>query len=97
MQTNPDLTKSISFSDFRNEIIKDYTTAVTSREFKQTLAASGTVTHNMGSFDVIVQLYDSVSMETVFADVVRTSSNAVTVTFGAVPTNPIKVLIIKIG
>mgnify|MGYP000860782351 CR=1 FL=1 len=32
MQTNPDLTKSISFSDFRNEIIKDYTTAVTSRE-----------------------------------------------------------------
>ena len=72
-------------------------TAITSREFKQTISASGTVTHNMGSFDVIVQLYDSVSMETVFADVVRTSSNAVTVTFGAVPTNPIKVLIIKIG
>ena len=32
MQTNPDLTKSISFNEFRNEILKDYTTAVTSRE-----------------------------------------------------------------
>lgn len=32
MQTNPDLTKDISFDDFKNEIIKDYTTAVTSRE-----------------------------------------------------------------
>ena len=32
MQSNPDITKSISFSDFRNEIIKDYTTAITSRE-----------------------------------------------------------------
>jgi hypothetical protein len=72
-------------------------TAVTSREFKTSLAASGVVSHNMGSFDVMVQLYDSLTFETVYADVVRTSSNAVTVTFGAVPTNPIKVLIIKIG
>ena len=72
-------------------------TAVTSREFKASLAASGVVSHNMGSFDVMVQLYDSLTFETVYADVVRTSSNAVTVTFGAVPTNPIKVLIIKIG
>ncbi|NNK83558.1 MAG: transketolase [Flavobacteriaceae bacterium] len=32
MQTNSDLTKSISFNEFKNEILKDYTTAVTSRE-----------------------------------------------------------------
>jgi hypothetical protein len=32
MQSNPELTKSISFNDFKNEIIKDYTIAVTSRE-----------------------------------------------------------------
>lgn len=32
MQVNPDLTRSISFNDFKNEIIKDYTIAVTSRE-----------------------------------------------------------------
>jgi hypothetical protein len=72
-------------------------TAITSREFKITIAASGPVTHNMNSYDVMVQLYDSVTMETVYADVVRTSSNTVTVTFGAVLVNPIKVLIIKIG
>ena len=72
-------------------------TAITSREFKITIAASGPITHNMNSYDVMVQLYDSVTMETVYADVVRTSSNTVTVTFGAVLVNPIKVLIIKIG
>jgi hypothetical protein len=72
-------------------------TAVTSREFKQALAGSGPVTHNMNSYDVMVQLYDSVTMETVFAYVVRTNSNTVTVTFGAVPVNQIKVLIIKIA
>jgi hypothetical protein len=72
-------------------------TAVTSREFKTSLAASGPVAHNMNSFDVMVQLYDSLTFETVYADVVRTNSNTVTVTFGAVPVNPIKVLIIKIG
>lgn len=71
--------------------------AVTSRDSKATLSASGAVNHNMNSFDVMVQLYDTVTFETVFADVVRTNSNTVTVTFGAVPTNPIRVLITKIG
>jgi len=72
-------------------------TAITSREFKQSLAASGPVLHNMNSYDVMVQLYDSVTFETVYADVVRTNSNTVTVTFSAVPVNQVKVLIIKIG
>lgn len=61
-----------------------------------TISASGTVTHALGE-DVIVQLFDAVTKETVYADVVRTSSTVVTITFGQAPTNPIRVLIAKIG
>ena len=59
---------------------------------------SYTVTHNLGSLDVIVQLYDVSSNDTVIADIVRTSTNVVTVSFSAAPTtNDIRVLIQKIG
>lgn len=61
-----------------------------------TISASGTVTHALGE-DVIVQLFDTVTKETVYADVARTSSTVVTITFGQAPTNPIRVLITKIG
>ena len=62
-----------------------------------TITATGTVTHNLGTKDVIVQLYDIVTFDTVIADVDRTSNNVVTVTFGATPTNSIRVLVQKIG
>ena len=56
-----------------------------------------TVNHALGSRDVIVQLYDNSSYDTVFADVVRTDVNNVAITFGAAPsTNDIRVLIQKI-
>lgn len=56
------------------------------------------VTHNLGTQDVIVQLYDTSSLDTVYADVVRTSVNVVTVTFSSAPTlNDIRVLVSKIG
>ena len=59
---------------------------------------SFTVTHNLGSKDVIVQLYDLSSNDTVYADVVRTSTSVVTVSFGSAPaTNDIRVLVSKIG
>ena len=58
------------------------------------------VTHNLGSQDVIVQLYDNSSLDTVYADVVRTSTSVVTIDFSSnsIPsTNDIRVLITKIG
>ena len=56
------------------------------------------VTHNLGSQDVIVQLYDASSLDTVYADVVRTSTSVVTIDFATAPaTNDIRVLISKIG
>ena len=56
---------------------------ITAREFDGTNSGSGTshtFTHNLNSRKVIVQLYDSSTFETVFAKVVRTSVNVVTVT-----------------
>ena len=56
------------------------------------------VTHNLGTKDVIVQIYDISSNDTVFADVVRTSANVVTLTFGTAPAlNDIRVLISTVG
>lgn len=65
--------------------------------YAATISASGDVTHNLGTKDVIVQLYDIVTNETVFADVVRTSTSAVKVTFGNAPANAIRVLVTKVG
>lgn len=65
--------------------------------YAATISVSGAVTHNLGTRDVVVELYDTVTYETVYADVVRTTTSAVTVTFGNAPTNPIRVLVTKIG
>lgn len=68
-----------------------------SNTFAATITASGTVTHNLGTKDVIVQLYDTNSDETVYADVDRTSVNQVGITFATTPTFGIRVLVQKIG
>lgn len=61
-------------------------------------ATSATVTHNLGTRDVMVQLYDTSSYDTVFADVVRTDTNTVTLSFGTAPAaGDIKVLITTVG
>ena len=62
-----------------------------------TISANATVTHNLGTKDVIVQLYDTVTFDTVYADIDRATTNTVGVSFGATPTNSIRVLIQKIG
>jgi hypothetical protein len=60
-------------------------------------ATSITVTHNLNTRNVIVQLYDAATYDTVITDVVRTNNTTVTLTFATAPTsNAIKVLITKI-
>ena len=60
------------------------------------------ITHGLGTEDVIVQLFDSSSKETVFADVARTdksnsaSTSKIKITFAAAPSNDIEVLITSI-
>ena len=65
--------------------------------FATTIAATATVTHNLGTKDVIIQLYDVTTDETVFADVERASTNTATITFASTPTNSVRVLVQKIG
>ena len=62
-----------------------------------TTATPSPIVHNLGTKDVIVQLYDKVTFETVYADVQRNDDNQVTITFAAPPTNIVRVLIQKIG
>jgi hypothetical protein len=56
-----------------------------------------TITHNLGTRDVIVQCYDASSYETVYAQVVRTDANNVTIdTNTAIASNDVIVLITKV-
>jgi hypothetical protein len=48
-------------------------------------ATSYTVTHGLGSRRVMVQMYDSSTYETVYAQVVRTTTTAITVDFNNAP------------
>jgi hypothetical protein len=72
----------------------DTTRAVTPSGLKSTkfittigdgAATSYTVTHNLGSRRVMVQMYDSSSYETVYAQVVRTSTTVCTIDFNTAP------------
>ena len=80
----------------------DTTRAVTpatlsARSYATTIADTATVTHGLGSRDVIVQLFDTVTYETVYADVERSTTAAVDITFSTTPSNSIRVLITKIA
>lgn len=83
---------NVSYASGTATVSADYSDS----SFAGTLSATGTITHNLGSRDVIVQLYDTVTYETVYADVDR-GTNTVTVTFASIPTNSIRVLVQKIG
>ena len=65
--------------------------------FAVTITDTATVTHSLGTKDVIIQLYDVTTNETVYADVERASTNTATITFASTPTNSIRVLVQKIG
>ena len=60
-------------------------------------ATSITVTHSLGTLDVIVQLFNNSSGETIFAEVDRTGINAVDITFSTAPAaSAIRVLVTAI-
>ena len=61
--------------------------------YKETITSFGTVTHNLGSYDVSVQLYDNTTKETVYACVDRTSTNAVAISGNSFPAGDIRVLV----
>lgn len=60
-------------------------------------STSYTVTHDLGTKDVVVQLYDVSTFDTVYADVKRNADNTVLVEFTSAPSSgDIKVLVTKI-
>jgi hypothetical protein len=68
--------------------------------FATTITDSSVVPYPVGftaTRDIIVQLYDTVTHETVYADIERTSTTQLTVTFASTPTNSVRVLVQKIG
>lgn len=71
------------------------TVSVLNTSYAETISATATILHNLGTRDVMVELYDTVTYETVYADVSRPTTNTVTVTFASTPTNPIRVLVKK--
>lgn len=58
-------------------------------------ATSFALTHNLGTRDVTVSIYDNSTFEEVFTDVVLTSTSVVTVSFAAAPANAAYRVVIK--
>ena len=69
--------------------------SLTSKKLTTTNQTTHTFTHNLNTFDVIVQLYDTSSKETVYANVDRTNVNQVVATTSS--TASLTCLIDKIG
>ena len=64
----------------------------TIHKYTGTITGDGTTTsfsvsHSLGTKDVVVNIYDGSTDEDVIVDVVRTSTSALTVTFAVAPTN----------
>jgi len=68
----------------------------TVNSYAATITGFGTVTHNLGTYDVIVQLFDNSTKETVQACVDRTSTNQVGISGNSFPAGNIRVLVSKV-
>lgn len=72
-------------------------TKVNATGYSATITDTATITHGLNTRDVIIQLYDATTYETVYADVDRISTTQTTITFASTPTNSIRVLVQKIS
>lgn len=59
--------------------------------------ASFTITHNLGSRDVTVNVYDGSTFEDVIVDIERTSTSALTIKFGSAPAVSQTYVVVVIG
>jgi len=82
------------------EDLASHINSVTSKAY--TISDTATITYPFTltaatQNDTIIQLVDTVTNETVYADVDRISTTQATITFASTPTNDIRVLVQKIG
>ena len=86
-----DYTSGVSIKDRLDKIKNDYVTNIGNGTAK-----SFTITHNLGTKDVMCEIYEVSSGETVYVDIARTTTNAVVVTFATAPaTNQFRIIIRK--
>jgi hypothetical protein len=99
VQTGTNNTKAVSPDSLAAKSVHA-TIDVSDSNFTSNLYAE--ITHNLSTEDVIVQLFDSSTKETVYADIARTdkddaaSNDEIKITFSAAPSNDIEVLITSI-
>ena len=74
-------------------ILKKYSTNITGNGSTTTF----TVTHNLGTRDITVQVYDGATYDDVIVDTVRATTNTVTVTFATAPVSAKVYRVVCIG
>lgn len=78
---------AVDISTVESKLVTDGFTKKVSASVGNGVATSYAVTHNLGTRDVVVNVYDNASYDTVEVDVVRTDANTVTVTFASAPSS----------
>ena len=92
------VTYSINDDENKKVTVQNLTNAhQTATTFSGTLTAYGSITHGLGSFDVMVQLYDETSFKTIYMDIERDSVNTVVLSGSGTFPGDVKVLVTKIG
>ena len=86
---------AVDISSLETKLVTDSFTRKASASVGNGSATSFAVSHNLGSRDVVVNVYDNATWDTVEVDVVRTDTNTVTVSFATAPgTNAYRVVVI---
>jgi len=78
---------AVDKSTLQSAFITDGFTKKASANVGNGSSTSFAITHSLGTRDVVVNVYDNASFDTVETDVVRTDTNTVTVSFATAPTN----------
>lgn len=78
---------AVDVSSLETKLVTDSFTRKATASVGNGTNTSFAVTHNLGTRDVQVQVYDNASYDTVECDVVRTDANNVTVSFTVAPAN----------
>lgn len=78
---------AVDISALETKLVTDSFTKKATANVGNNSATSFAVTHNLGTRDIQVQVYDNATYDTVEVDVVRTDANTVTVSFATAPAN----------
>jgi len=86
---------AVDISALETKLVTDSFTKKATANVGNGSATSFAVSHNLGTRDVQVQVYDNATYDTVEVDVVRTDTNTVTVSFAVAPaSNAYRVVVI---